>query len=134
VVRYLQLEDLLRQVDRLGFVVRDAGLLAAALARPQASAFGDDAYPSLWDKAAALCQSLDNNQSLVDGNKRLAWLTTKVFLAINGERLETTADAGERFMLDPVAGHALLEPIAQWLREHCHESDMPSLPPDEPGG
>ena len=132
-VRYLQLDDVLRQVERLGFVVRDAGLLAGALARPQTSAFGEDAYRTLWDKAAALCQSVDNNQSLVDGNKRLAWLVTKVFLAINGQRLETTADAGERFMAEVVAGHAPLDAIARWLREHSHEPPAPDLPADEPG-
>lgn len=131
-VRYLQLEDVLRQVGRLGFVVRDAGLLAGALARPQASAFGDDAYHTIWDKAAALCQSIDNNQSLVDGNKRLAWLVTKVFLAINGQRLEATADAGEQFVIHMVAGHAPLDTIASWLREHSHEAAAPDLPTDEP--
>ena len=129
--RYLQLEDVLRQVERLGFVVRDAGLLAAALARPQASAFGDDAYGTVWDKAAALCQSIDNNQSFVDGNKRLAWLVTKVFLAINGQRLEATADAGEHFMIELVAGHAPLDTVASWLREHSHVAPVPDLP-DEP--
>jgi death-on-curing protein len=133
VIRYLQLEDVLHQVERLGFVLRDAGLLAAALARPQASVFGDDAYRSLWEKAAALCQSLDNNQSLIDGNKRLAWLTTKVFLAINGQRLVTTAAAGERFMVEFVAGHAPLESIARWLEEHSYEAPVPGLPADEIG-
>lgn len=129
--RYLQLEDVLRQVERLGFVVRDAGLLAGALARPQASAFGGDAYDTICDKAAALCQSIDNNQSLIDGNKRLAWLVTKVFLAINGQHLEATADAGEHFMIDLVAGHAPLDTIASWLREHSHEALAPDLSTDE---
>jgi death-on-curing protein len=132
VARYLQLEDVLRQVERLGFVVRDAGLLAGALARPQATVFGGEAYDTIWDKAAALCQSIDNNQSLVDGNKRLAWLVTKVFLAIDGERLEATADAGEHFMIDLVAGHAPLDTIASWLREHSHETSAPDLRADEP--
>lgn len=131
-VRYIQLEDVLRQVERLGFVVRDAGLLAGALARPQASAFGGDAYVTIWDKAAALCQSIDNNQSLVDGNKRLAWLVTKVFLAINGQHLEATADAGEHFMLDLVAGHAPLNTIASWIREHSYEAPVPDFPAEEP--
>ena len=131
-VRYLQLDDVLRQVERLGFVLRDAGLLAAALARPQASVFGEDAYRSLWEKAAALCQSIDNNnQSLIDGNKRLAWLTTKVFLAINGQRLVATAAAGEEFMVGLVAGHASLESIARWLEEHSCESTVPDLPADD---
>jgi death-on-curing protein len=132
VPRYLQLEDVLRQIERLGFVVRDAGLLAGALARPQTSAFDDDAYGTIWDKAAALCQSIDNNQSLVDGNKRLAWLVTKVFLAINGQRLEAPADAGEHFMIDLVAGHAPLDTMASWLREHSCEAREPDLPADEP--
>lgn len=94
--RYLTFEDILRQIDRARFVVRDPGLLASAVARPETTVFGEDAYPSIWLKAAALCQSIDNNQALVDGNKRLAWLTTKVFLAINDQRLEATADEGER--------------------------------------
>ena len=84
--------------------MRDPGLLESALARPQASAFGEDAYPDLFMKAAALCQSIDHNQSLIDGNKRLAWLATKVFLAINGYALTATADDGEAFMLGLVAG------------------------------
>lgn len=130
--RYLQLEDVLRQVERLGFVVRDAGLLAAALARPQTSAFGGDAYDTIWDKAAALCQSIDNSQSLVDGNKRLAWLVTKVFLAINGQHLEATSDAGEHFMVGLLVGSAPLDTIASWLREHSHEAPAPDLPTDEP--
>ena len=131
--RYLQFEDVLRQIRRAGFRVRDPGLLAAALARPQASAFGQDAYPSLWQKAAALCQSVDGAQSLVDGNKRLAWLMTKVFLAMNGQRLTATADSGERYMLDLVAGHASVEDIADWLRRHCRDAPGPDLPEAESG-
>jgi death-on-curing protein len=108
----------LRQVERLGFVVRDQGLLASALARPQASAFGMDAYSTVFEKAAALCQSLDHNQSLIDGNKRLAWLATKVFLAINDYSLNADADDGEAFMLGLVAGRADLDQIAGWLAAH----------------
>ena len=117
--RYLTLDDVLRQVERSGWVVRDAGLLASAVARPAASVYGQDAYPTLWLKAAALCQSLDNNQALADGNKRPAWLTTKVFLAINGARLRASADDGERFMLELVAGRADLSSLAAWLQAHC---------------
>lgn len=126
--RYLTLEDILRQVDRAGFVVRDAGLLASAIARPGASVFGDDAYPTIWLKAAALCQSIDNNQALVDGNKRLAWLSTKVFLAINGHRLEADADDGERFMLDLVSSHVALSVVAEWLQTHCTPGTGVNLP------
>jgi hypothetical protein len=59
--------------------------------------------PSIWLKAPALCQSIDKNQALVDGNKRLVWLSTKVFFAFNGYRLTASADDGERFILDLVA-------------------------------
>lgn len=130
--RYLKLDDVLRQVERFGWVVRDAGLLASAVSRPAASAFGKDAYPTLWLKAAALCQSLDNNQALADGNKRLAWLTTKVFLEINGARLRVSADDGERFMLDLVAGHADLAALATWLQAHCDATPAAALPDDVP--
>ncbi len=51
--------------------VRDLGLLQSAAARPQASAFGEDAYPSLLEKSAALVHSIARNHALVDGNKRL---------------------------------------------------------------
>lgn len=126
--RYLTFDDILRQVERLGFVVRDPGLLAAAVARPATSAFGEDAYSTIWLKAAALCQSIDNNQALVDGNKRLTWLSTKVFLAINSQQLEVTAGDGERFMLDLVAGHADLDAVAGWLEAHCTAAPAPDLP------
>lgn len=126
--RYLTFDDILRQVERAGFVVRDPGLLASAVARPGTTVFGEDAYPTVWLKAAALCQSIDNNQALVDGNKRLAWLSTKVFLAINGQRLMATADAGERFMLDVIAGHAELAAVADWLQVRSSDAEPPGLP------
>lgn len=64
--------------------IRDVGLLGSAAARPQARAFGHDAYPDVITKAAALLQSIVTNHALVDGNKRLGWLATAVFLEING--------------------------------------------------
>jgi death on curing protein len=64
--------------------IRDIGLLSAAAARPGATAFGDDAYPDVWSKAAALLHSIVKGHALVDGNKRLGWLATAVFLDLNG--------------------------------------------------
>ena len=72
--------------------VRDHGLLQSALGRPQATAFGSDAYPELEEKAAALLHSLANNHALVDGNKRLALAGTIAFLGVNGRRLTLTND------------------------------------------
>lgn len=86
-IEYLDLDDLvLLATALLGDPppIRDLGLLSAAVARPQASAFGDDAYPEIWSKAAALLHSLVKNHALVDGNKRLGWLACAVFLDLNG--------------------------------------------------
>ena len=63
--------------------VRDIGLLGSALARPQTTLGEEDAYPTITEKAAALLQSLVINHALIDGNKRLGWLATAVFLEIN---------------------------------------------------
>lgn len=85
-VEYLDLDDLLDlAAELLGDPppIRDVGLLGSAAARPQTTAFGDDAYPDLWTKAAALLQSILKNHALVDGNKRLGWLATATFLEIN---------------------------------------------------
>jgi death-on-curing protein len=73
--------------------VRDLGLLDAAVHRPRASVLGQDAYPDLLTKAAALLHSLARNHPLVDGNKRLAWLATFVFCAKNGVQLDPDDDA-----------------------------------------
>jgi death-on-curing protein len=86
-VEYLQVEDLI-DLARLLLgdppPIRDIGLLSSAAARPQATAFGEDAYTGVSTKAAALLQSIVNNHALIDGNKRLGWLATAVFLELNG--------------------------------------------------
>lgn len=93
---YLEPEDALRVVERFGFHIRDAGLLASALARPSASMFGEDAYASLDLKAAALLESLVRNDPLVDGNKRTGWTLMVLFLWINGYQHDfPTEDAFE---------------------------------------
>lgn len=86
---YLDVEDLLHVAERtLSTVeIRDLGLLEAAVARPQASAFGEDAYPSTLEKTAALIHSVARNHALVDGNKRLALAGGIAFLGVNGLRL-----------------------------------------------
>src|SRR5688500_19592462 len=85
-VEYLDLDDLIDLARALlgdPPPIRDVGLLGSAAARPQATAFGQDAYPDVLTKAAALLQSIVNNHALVDGNKRLGWLATAVFLELN---------------------------------------------------
>jgi death-on-curing protein len=86
-VEFLDLEDVVSlAIMLLGDPppIRDVGLLGSAVARPHTTAFGEDAYPDLWTKAAALLQSIVINHALLDGNKRLGWLATATFLHING--------------------------------------------------
>ena len=103
---YLDLEDLLHIAERtLGKVeVRDRGLLEAALARPQASAFGEDAYPSTVEKAAGLIHSIARNHALVDGNKRLALAGGIAFLGINGLRLTMSNDEAYDLIISIATG------------------------------
>lgn len=92
---YLTLDELLFVANRAiegDVVVRDHGLLESALARPRATVFGTDAYPTLDEQAAALLHSLARNHALIDGNKRLALAGTIAFLGVNGQRLTCTND------------------------------------------
>ena len=91
---HLNLDDLLHIAARtLGEVqVRDAGLLESAAARPWSTAFGEDVYPSIHGKAAALLHSVARNHALVDGNKRLALAATIAFYGLNGYRLTLSND------------------------------------------
>jgi death on curing protein len=107
VTRYLTTEQVLRIARRAvgGPVeVRDLGLLDAAVHRPRASVLGRDAYPDLMTKAIALLHSLARNHPLVDGNKRLAWLATYVFLAKNGVELDPSDDDAYELVVAVAAG------------------------------
>lgn len=105
---YLTLSELLHIAERaLGGApeVRDYGLLESAAARPQASAFGCDAYPDLDTKAAALLHSLARNHALVGGNKRLALAGVIAFYGVNGRRLTLTNDGAYELIMSVAAGH-----------------------------
>lgn len=117
---FLTVEDLLEIAAGVlgGVAVRDAGLLATAVARPQVAMFGDDAYQSFEDKAAALLHTLVRNHPLTDGNKRLAWSATRVFHLINRRDLAYTVDEAEQMMLRSAARTLDVPDIAAWLRAH----------------
>ncbi|WP_420625954.1 type II toxin-antitoxin system death-on-curing family toxin [Candidatus Poriferisodalis sp.] len=126
-VEYLSTEDLLELARRLlgdSVPVRDIGLLGAAAARPQASAFGEDAYPDIWTKAAALLHSVVNNHPLVDGNKRLGWLATAVFLELNDASVSTASNETVYDLVMTVAStDHTVEDIADVLRR-TNEADQ----------
>jgi death on curing protein len=118
-VTYLSLGDLMAMVERMygtSRMVRDAGLLDAAAHRPRATMFGDDLYPTIHLKAAALMESLVCNHALVDGNKRLAFAATVVFYGLNGGRVELPhEDAAVDLVLAVATGAADLHGIATSL-------------------
>lgn len=118
---YLSLEDLLEIAEGVvpGAHVRDMGLLASAAARPQMSVFGKDAYPTLVGKAAALMHSLARNHPLVDGNKRLAWSATRIFLLLNDSDLAYEIDETEQMVVAVAAGELdvpdLAVDLGRWI-------------------
>ena len=93
------------------------GLLASAVARPQTTVGGEDAYPTMWLKAAALLQSVVGNHALVDGNKRLGWLSVAVFLEINDVSVAAASNDDVYTLVMEVAQAELaLDDIADRLR------------------
>ena len=124
-IEYLTLEDALILIEDLAVgPVRDLGLLDSALHRPTATLWGRDAYATIDEKAAALLDSLVRNHPLVDGNKRLGWLATLVFLDINGHWIEAPDDDAYQLVMAVAAGELSLketaEALSQW-RSHGSE-------------
>ena len=104
---HLDLEDLLAAAEAaLGVPpsLRDIGLLEAAVARTKASIFGEDAYPDLDRKAAALLQSIVSGHPLVDGNKRLGWVATRLFYRMNDADLEAPSEAAFSLIVEIADG------------------------------
>ena len=104
---FLDVDDLLYIAERAtgGPVeIRDVGLLESAAARPRASAFDADAYPTLHEKTAALMHSIVGNHALVDGNKRLGLAATIAFYGVNGRRLTMTNDEAYELVIAVAAG------------------------------
>jgi death-on-curing protein len=101
--------------------VRDLGLLAAAVARPQATFDGQDLYPDLYSKAAALMDSLIRNHPFVDGNKRVAITAAGLFLALNGRRLTASNENLEQFTLLAAQSQRSFQQITNWFQQYSTE-------------
>lgn len=119
-VEYLELDDLVGLAAVLlgdPPPIRDVGLLGSAAARPRATAFGRDAYPDVWTKAAALLHSVVGNHALVDGNKRLGWLACAVFLDLNGIDPARASSDDVYDLVMHVASHSIeIDELAERLK------------------
>jgi death on curing protein len=117
-VEYLDLEDLVVMTRLLGAgPVRDIGLLDSAVARARSSAFGQDAYPTIELKAAALIHSICSNHALVDGNKRLALVAGVSFLRLNGRRFTLSQEEAFDLIMGVAEGAADVVDIAASLEQ-----------------
>jgi death-on-curing protein len=105
-------------------VLRYPDGLAPAVGRPQQSAFGEDAYPTVTLKAAALMQSLAENQPFIDGNKRIAWICGKVFLQLHGFTMHATDEEGLDLFCNRVANGMTIEELAEWISRHLSASTL----------
>lgn len=119
-MQYLTEEDVIafyREVIGSPELRYPAGL-SSAVGRPQQTVFGQDAYPTIQLKAAALMQSLAENQPFVDGNKRIAWICGKLFLQIHGYTMHATDQEGKHLFLERVANGMTVEELAEWIGRH----------------
>lgn len=98
--------------------LRDLGLLESAVARPQTTYDGQEMYPDIFSKAAALLQSLLKNHPFVDGNKRTALTSAGIFLKINGYQLINSHDEEVEFAINVDNRNLSLEEISSWLKSH----------------
>jgi death-on-curing protein len=118
VISYPLLDVVVTTLRGLGFHVRDLGLLDSALVRAQTRLYGQDAYPTLQLKAAAMVHSVINNHPMVDGNKRSAWVILNFFLVLNNRQLRSSQDKAYEFIMSIAEKRIELEEIAAWLEDH----------------
>ena len=123
-MRYLALSEVVELHRRLleatggAAGIRDLGALESALAQSKVTLAGSDLYPTLAEKAAALCFSLVGNHPFVDGNKRVGHAAMETFLVLNGAEIDAGLDEQERIMLDLAAGRIDRRQLTDWLRQH----------------
>lgn len=123
-MRYLTLKEALelhqRLIQQSGGLsgIRDLGALQSSLAQPLMTFGGEDLYPSIIEKAAALCFSLVMNHPFLDGNKRAGHAVMETFLLLNGYEIVATVNEQERLMLEVAAGQLKRDHLTEWLKAH----------------
>ena len=118
-IDYLELADILQLGREIiaDFRVRDLGLLESALARPKTTVFGDDAYPSFYQKVATLLHSIARNHALIDGNKRLAWSAARLFCLMNDQDIKMKPDKAYEMVVGVAAGEIDLPKLTVMLKK-----------------
>jgi death on curing protein len=124
---YLVTDDVLTINQRLvgPDQLRDFGLLDAAVTKPQMSAHGADAYPTIHEKAAALLYGLARNHPFVTANKRTAWMATAMFYMVNGYNMYVEASRVVGLTVDAAEGQIDIAGIAAILKEWAQEFQTP---------
>lgn len=123
-IRYLTLAEVLSlHADLLASSggaagVRDLGRIQAALAQPMATFDGEELYPTLVTKAAALGFSLIQGHPFVDGNKRIGHAALEVFLVMNGFEIVASTDEQETTVLAVASGALSRDGLVEWLERH----------------
>ncbi|MBI4353171.1 MAG: type II toxin-antitoxin system death-on-curing family toxin [Candidatus Omnitrophica bacterium] len=132
-MRYVQLEELVRAHEILlkkyggSAGIRDYGLLESAVHRPQASVFGEDAYPAVFDKAAAVCHSLLMSHPFVDGNKRTAFAACHLTLLLNGWDLTSDSNETYAFLIRTIKNRLAWQEISSWLKTRSQKRKQPGF-------
>jgi len=119
--RHLTVEDAMDLAEVLGFSCRDLGLVASAVQRPRAIAFGEDIYPTLKLRIAALIHGMNRNHPLVDGNKRLSWVCAVAYARINGSDLRGSQDDIYDMVIGVASGKTEVPEIAEWISKHLQD-------------
>ncbi len=123
-IRHITLMEVLKLhsqiIDQSGGAqeIRDLGLLESAVAQPLMTFGGEDLYPSLIEKAAALSFSIIMNYPFVDGNKRTEHAAMEVFLVLNRLEIDSTVDEQEKILLALASGEVEREAFVEWLESH----------------
>jgi death on curing protein len=123
-MRFLTLIEVLalhrRVIEQSGgtFGIRDMGLLESAIAQPQITFGGEELYPSLLEKSAALGFSIIMNHPFVDGNKRIGHAAAETFLILNGMEINAPVDEQERIVLAIASGELGREAFVEWLQQN----------------
>jgi death on curing protein len=131
-MRYLTLTEIFFLHDRVleasggAAGVRDLHAVEAATAQPKATFDGEDLYPTVLAKAAALCFSLVQGHAHIDGNKRIGHAAMEVFLTLNGYVLNADVDDQERLVLALASGSLSRDQLLAWLEEHAHAAAGPA--------